>query len=193
MSLAMEIRALIDTMEDTRRELAEKLQQIASDTDHSDTYKARKRAEAIEDAKKELQWVHEQVERRIPALEALAVKQKSFSYTDPKLLSAIDFVQRNPGAVPEPAWQAMIADFTGRPAELFYLSDLFSKNGVVAAAIAAKEAANTVAISSGLPQRVADKVFYMTSTDPSAHVDASSLMGDLDALERYESQGAEAE
>ena len=186
MSNTKKIRALIEEMDSVRKEAQKLIKEISQDRNYSDNYKANQRMKVIEDAKAKLIEINDQAEMIMPKLEAIAGKQKEFSYNDPKLLSAVQFIQLNGAKTPEYAWRQMISDFSENPSELFYLSDIFDSNGVIDGAITAKETAQKYVFSANLPQRIADKFYYMCQSDPTAHVDVSGIVNDLDALEQYE-------
>lgn len=186
MSNTKKIRALIEEMDSVRKEAQKLIKEISQDRNYSDNYKANQRMKVIEDAKAKLIEINDLAEMIMPKLEAIAGKQKEFNYNDPKLLSAVQFIQLNGAKTPEHAWRQMISDFSENPSELFYLSDIFDSNGVIDGAITAKETAQKYAFSANLPQRIADKFYYMCQSDPTAHVDVSGIVNDLDALEQYE-------
>lgn len=191
MSKTKKVREIIEEINTVRRELAEETERIKTDWSRSDSFKADAMAEALEEAEAKLAEIGERAEAAALDLESLTEAQQAFDYSNPKLLAAAQFVQANK-AVPEAAWQQMISDFSKSPQELFYLSDLFAANGAIDAAIAAKEAAQEVAFSSGLPQRLSDKLYFVTHADPRSHIDLSGLERDLDTLDRVEANMQEA-
>ena len=186
MSKANQIKAYLHEMDSTRRELAETLAKISGDRDHSDSYKAAARSKAIDEARARLKDVAGKAEAALPAWEQLAAKQAAFSYDDPKLLAAVQFIKTNGDKLPETAWKSMIADFHNKPAVLFYLADMLDSNGVIDGAITAKETAQKIAFSANLPQRLGDSIYFVAEADPTAHVDLSGLMRELDGLDAFE-------
>ncbi len=186
MSKAQEIREILEEIERIRREATESIEEVRRNGNFSDAYKAQLIEKAINGAKANIEEINERVEAILPDLEAFAIQQQRFDYNDPKLLAAIQFIQANGNNTPETAWRQMIADFSGKPQELFYLSTLFEKNRLIDGAVAAKEAAQPFAFSAGLPQRLADKIYYVSQADPLAHIDLSAFESDLDAFERVE-------
>ena len=191
MAKSQKIRDILAEIKSVRSELIEETERIKTDWSRSDSFKADAMAEAFEEAEAKLAEIGERAEAAVLDLESITAVQNAFDYSNPKLLAAVQFIQSNK-TVPDAAWQQMISDFAKCPQELFYLSDLFSKNGATAAAIAAKEAAQEVAFSGGLPQRLSDKLYFVTHADPSAHIDLSGIEQDLAVLERAEANLREA-
>lgn len=186
MSKAKEIKAYLYDMENTKRELAEKLAQIGGDSVHSESYKAEARAKAIDEASIRLKAIAEKAEAALPDWKQLAEKQNAFSYDDPKLLAAVQFIKLEGKSLPESAWKTMIADFHDKPAVLTYLADTMERCELIDGAISAKEAAQQIAFNTNLPQRIADGIYYAAESDPTAHIDMSGLVNELDGLEAFE-------
>lgn len=186
MSKAKQIKAYLYEMDSTRRELAEMLARISNDRDHSDSYKATARSKAIDEARARLKDIAARAEAALPAWDQLAAKQTAFSYDDPKLIAAVQFIKLNGAALPETAWKSMIADFHNKPAVLFYLAETMDNNGIVDGAITAKETAQQIAFNANLPQRLGDGIYFAAEADPTARVDLSGLMNELDGLDAFE-------
>ena len=124
-------------------------------------------------------------------------KKDAFDYTDPRLLAAVNFIQANGSKLPEAAWSKMVKDFDGKSRVLFYLSELFDSHGLTDAAITANEAAKGARMTASFPQRVADAIYYATSSDPGKNVDFSGYEKELSRIEevlaRGEAEAAPAE
>lgn len=187
MSKAKQVKAYLYEMDSIRGELQETLAKISRDDDHSESYKAAQSSKAIDEARTRLKEIAERAEAALPAWEQLTAKQAAFSYDNPKLLAAVQFIKETGAGLPETAWRSMITDFHNKPAVLFYLADVMDKNGVIDGAISAKETAQKIAISASLPQRLSDSIFYAAEADPASHVDLSGLINDLDGLDAFES------
>ncbi len=194
MSKIKKIRMIIEEINTVRQELAEETERINESWGTSEEAKQVLRSAMYEAAIERLSEIFESAESVIADIETLTEIQSAFDYSNPKLLAAAQFIQSNK-TVPTAAWQQMISDFSKCPQELLYLSGLFAANKLHDAAIAAEEAAKEVSFSGGIPQRLSDKLYFVTHADPRAHIDLSGIERDLDALERAEAnlQGRGAE
>lgn len=189
MGKVKEIRSLFNEIKTVRRELKAQLEEIAANDRISDIVKSEQREKIIEAAKMRLAEIQKQADETMPVWEQIAEQQNAFNYNDPRLLAAAQFIKLNGAKLPETAWRQMIDDYSTRPAELLYLADLFDSNGVVYAAAAAADVAKKTAYSASLPQRVSDKLYYMTqSVELNENEDCDGLDGELDALEQYETE-----
>jgi len=192
MKKATLIKELVNRYHVIQNTLQDQLQEINADVEHSTSWKAVKKNEAMDKAQTRILQVYDDIEMALIGLNELRDKQFAFDYSDPKLLGAVQFIKTNGRHLPESAWKQMIQDYRNKPAVLFYLSDLFGKSELVDAAIAAKDAANTISFSANLPQRISDSMYYIThAADPTGYVDTSGIMRELDALEAYETRISE--
>lgn len=180
----VEIKKQFAEIERVKAILAKELQTISDDDTRSGNYKNAQRMAAKDKARQELKMILDRAENITKALDAEAkAVYGSFDYSNPKLSGAVMFITANGPGIPIDAAKQMITDFQGRPAELKYLSSLFDKNGVVEAAVMAQEAANAASMKYGLPQRVADTLYYsITSKEPETPVDFSGLVSELDSF-----------
>ncbi len=175
-----------------KAQLSDKLAEIDADVIHSGEYKLAMREEAREAARARLKEINVEAEGAISKLVKGAQAQDVFDYSDPRLLSAVQFVQANGSALPESAWKQMVHDFDGKPKMLSYLSGLFDSCGAFEAAIAANEAARSARMTESFPQRLSDAIYYATSADPTAEVDFSGYESELAQFEAADAeQGGE--
>ena len=187
MGKVKEIRSLFNEIKTVKRELKAQLEEIAANDHISDIVKSEQREKIVEAAKMRLAEIQKQADESMPVWEQIAEQQNAFNYNDPRLLAAAQFIKLNGAKLPETAWRQMIDDYSTRPAELLYLADLFDSNGVVSAAVAAADVAKKTAYSASLPQRVSDKLYYMTQrADLDENEEYGDLESELDAMEQYE-------
>lgn len=187
MGKVKDVRALFNEIKTVKRELKAQLDEITANDRISDIVKSEQREKAVENAKIRLDEIHKKADATIPAWEQIDARRNGFNYNDPRLLAAAQFIQLNGAKLPENAWKQMISDYATRPAELRYLADLFDRYGVVGAVTAATDAVKATEYSATLPQRVSDKLYYMTQrTDLAENEEYGDLESELDAMEQYE-------
>ena len=193
----MTIQEIFNEIKAVKAALAARIAEIDADVIHSGEYKLAQREEAREEAKARLEEIGTEADEAIRAFVARTQKQDAFDYTDPRLLAAVNFIQANGSKLPEAAWSKMVKDFEGKSRVLFYLSELFDSHGLTDAAIVANEAAQGARMTESFPLRVADAIYYATSSDPSRNVDFSGYEAELsrieEALARGEAEAAPAE
>ena len=193
----MTIQEIFNEIKAVKAALATRIAEIDADVIHSGEYKLAQSEEAREQAKARLAEINAEADDAIRVLMARTEKKDAFDYTDPRLLAAVNFIQANGSKLPEAAWSKMVKDFDGKSRVLFYLSELFDSHGLTDAAITANEAAKGARMTASFPQRVADAIYYATSSDPGKNVDFSGYEKELSRIEevlaRGEAEAAPAE
>lgn len=175
----MTLREIFIMIKGIKSELAEELDAIDADEIHSGEYKLGLKREAKERARERLAEIRDLTDEAVADYISRTKGREVFDYSDPRLLSAVTFVQAAGAAMPEAAWLKMVEDFRGRPKTLKYLADLFESHRAIDAAIAASEAAKDAEISESFPDRVADFIYYETGRDPDASFDPSGFEYEL--------------
>lgn len=188
MTKAKKVKALVTELQTIREEYIERLNEIRNNADYSESYKTKAYDRAKKEAETKLIDIREQIKTVLPEIEALTVKQKNFDYKNSDLISAMKFIQMSGKNVPESAWRQMIENHADNPSELFFLASLLERNGIITGAIEAKETANKICISTELPHRVSDMVYYVSEADITDSVNMDNVFSGLDSLDNYESQ-----
>ena len=179
-------KKVIDALNSIQTEkdaLRESLIKISADDTRSDAWKLSEREKATEQAKEKIMQIYESCEESIRTLEMAANSlYTTFDYSNPKMLGAISFITNCGENIPDAAVEQIIRDFSGKAAELSFLSDLFAKHGALNASIIAKEKVKDATMNASLPQRLSDSVFYAVNNDAEKEVDFSNLISEISAF-----------
>lgn len=186
-----EIKSAFNLILAIRQALRNELADIDELDVFSDSAKASMKEKATENTKARLAAIAEATEAMVAKLEEEIGVRNHFDYADPKLAAAVAFIQTSGQNLPESAWTAMLKDFDGRPSELFYLSTLFNEQHLFEAAQTAKEAGQRASLSESFPQQLSDFIYFITQADPTANVDFSSYVAELDRIADVEQDDAE--
>ena len=174
------IKSIFREIEIVKAELDNEIRMINADETRSGNYKAAKRNEAKEKAQKLLEDIFVNSEPHISELRKEAKNAITFDYNNQKLLSAMELIKATGKFLPGQAAEQIINDFRNKPYELDFLSSIFEKNGLINAAMEAKEIANTKKLNVAFPDRLDDLLYYSTTGDPSHNVDFSGIESEMD-------------
>ena len=174
------IKSIFRGIEVVKSDLAEELRKIDADGTRSGNYKAQQREAAKEKAAELLQDIYEHSQRDITELKKAVRSESAFDYTNPKLVTAMNFIMTAGKSMPAAAAEQIIEDFKYKPAELKYLMTLFEKNGMTSYLIEAQEAVNFEMMRESLPDRLDDLLYYSTDGDPTKEFDFSNIEYEID-------------
>ena len=179
------IRAFVKSYEAAREALNTEIAHIEANTTFSFEHKEALKQAAQDKAKASLKLGLKQVDGDIVKLEERASQNTAaFDYSNPKLISAVTFINASGKNLPVIAAEQMVRDFSSRPAELKYLSDVFKSYGLVSASMSATEAAKEASMSVTLPQRISDMLYYsIDAAGPLKEKPFTGLLAELDAYD----------
>lgn len=179
------IKKHMDAINATRRKLVEDYTKIDGDIYKSDLAKKALKQDAKHEAFKTLETMRQAANIDIQQLrDDIKARRDRFDFDDTRFTTVCNFITTSGQNIPEAAISKIISEYSGRPAQLKFLTALFEQQKMAAAVIEANETLKETETEATLADRLEDSIYYAVQEDTTKDHDFSAQMEELNRYEQ---------